>query len=83
MLTALVLICSVSVTPDLRDCTRENAVDVMRTPVETANPLTCFLHGQAFLAETSIGREIGETDRIKILCTRSTRVSAETKRIGQ
>jgi hypothetical protein len=45
MLTALVLICSVSVTPDLRDCTRENAVDVMRTPVEHANPATCFLHG--------------------------------------
>jgi hypothetical protein len=83
MLTALVLICSVSVTPDLRDCTRENAVDVMRTPVEHANPLTCFLHGQAFLAETSIGRELAETDRIKILCTRSTRASAETQRIGQ
>ncbi len=46
MLTALVLICSVSVTPDLRDCTRENAIDVMRTPVETTNPATCFLHGQ-------------------------------------
>jgi hypothetical protein len=83
MLTALVLICSVSVTPDLRDCTRENAVDVMRTPVEATNPLTCFLHGQAFLAETSIGRELGETDRIKILCMRSTRASAETTRIGQ
>jgi hypothetical protein len=82
MLTALVLICSVSVTPDLRDCTRDNAVDVMRTPIEHANPGTCFLHAQAFVAETSIGRELGETDRIKIVCARSTRVNAEMKRIG-
>jgi hypothetical protein len=83
MLTALVLICSVSVTPDLRDCTRENAVDVMRTPIEQANPGTCFLHAQAFVAETSIGRGLGETDRIKIVCAPSTRVSADMKRIGQ
>ena len=32
MLTALVLICSVAVTPDLRDCSRSNAVAVMRVP---------------------------------------------------
>ena len=30
MLTALILICSVSVTPDIRDCTRDNASDVMQ-----------------------------------------------------
>jgi len=79
MLTALVLICSVSVTPDLRDCTRDNAVDVMRTPIQHANPATCFLHGQAFLAETSIARDLGETDRIKIVCARSTNASARIK----
>jgi hypothetical protein len=28
MLTALVLICSLAVTPDLRDCTRDNATAV-------------------------------------------------------
>ena len=83
MLTALVLICSVSVTPDLRDCTRENAIDVMRTPVETANPATCFLHGQAFVAQTSIAQDLGETDRIKIVCARSTSASAKIKPAGQ
>ena len=83
MLTALVLICSVSVTPDLRDCTRENALDVMRTPVEHANPATCFLHGQAFLAATSIARDLGETDRIKIVCARSTNASARIKPVEQ
>jgi len=36
----------------LRDCTRETAIDVMRTPVETANPATCFLHGQVFVAQS-------------------------------
>ena len=49
------------------------------TPVEHANPATCFLHGQAFLAETSIARDLGETDRIKIVCARSTNASARIK----
>ena len=83
MLTALVLICSVSVTPDLQDCTRENAIDVMRTPVETANPATCFLHGQAFVAQTSIAQDLRGTDRIKIVCARPTRTSAEMRRIDR
>ena len=83
MLTALVLICSVSVTPDLRDCTRENAIDVMRTPVETANPATCFLHGQAFVAQTSIAQDLRGTDRIKIVCARSASASAKIKAAGQ
>ena len=83
MLKALVLICSVSVTPDLRDCTRDNAVDVMRTPIQHANPATCFLHGQAFLAATSIARDLGETDRIKIVCARSTNVSATTRPVDR
>jgi hypothetical protein len=71
MLTALVLICSVAVTPDLRHCTRDNATAVMRVPAEFGNPVTCFLHGQAYLAETSIGREIGEHNQVKVICTRS------------
>ena len=71
MLTALVLICSVAVTPDLRDCTRDNATAVMRAPAEFGNPAACFMHGQAYLAETSIGREIGEHNQVKVVCTRS------------
>ena len=34
MLIALVLICSIAATPDLSDCTRENATTVMRVPGE-------------------------------------------------
>jgi hypothetical protein len=82
MLSALVLICSIAVTPDLRDCSRVNATAVMRVPAEFGNPATCFMHGQAYLAETSIGRELGEGDRVKIVCARSETVDAATRRLS-
>ena len=34
MLTALVLICSIAVTPNLADCSRKNAIAVIRVPGE-------------------------------------------------
>jgi hypothetical protein len=81
MLTALILICSVAVTPDLRDCTRDNATVVMRMPEETANPVTCFMHGQAYLAQTTLGEELTENDRVKIVCARTTTVDASMRRL--
>jgi len=81
MLTALVLICSMAVTPDLRDCTRDNATVVMRTTAEFGNPATCFMHGQAFLAQVSIGQELGDNDRVKIVCARSERIDARVRRL--
>lgn len=71
MLTALVLICSLAVTPDLRECTRENASAVMRVPSEFGNPATCFMHGQAYLASTAIGEELGNGERVKVVCVRA------------
>ena len=79
MLTALVLICSVSVTPDIRDCTRDNALDVLRVPTEFSSPITCALHGQAFLAETSLAGDLKETDRIKIVCARKQTADASLR----
>jgi len=76
MLTALVLICSVGITPDLRDCTSDNARAVMRVPAEFASPTTCFMHGQAYLAETSIGQKLDDGDRVKIVCKRSETIAA-------
>jgi hypothetical protein len=70
MLTALVLICSVSVAPASQDCTRENATAVMRVPAEFGNPATCFLRGQAYLAESAIGQELTNNDRVKVVCKR-------------
>ena len=61
MLTALVLICSVTVTPDLGECTRNSATAVMRVP---------------YLAQTSFGQDLGPNDRVKIICVRSEAVAA-------
>jgi hypothetical protein len=70
MLTALVLVCSLALTPDLHDCTRENAVHVLQVSEEFALPATCAMHGQAFLAETSVGQELANDERVKIVCIR-------------
>jgi hypothetical protein len=80
MLTALVLICSVAVTPDLRDCTRDNATALIRAPAEFGNPFTCLMHGQAYIAETAIGQELGEDDRVKVVCARRDVVDAGARR---
>jgi hypothetical protein len=76
MLTALVLVCSTAVTPDVRDCSRHNAMAVMRVPAKFGNPVTCFMHAQAYLAETSIGQTLSEDDQVKIVCTRTDTIDA-------
>jgi hypothetical protein len=70
MLTALILVCSLAVTPDLRACDRDNAVHVLQVPEEFAMPAMCAMRGQAFLAETSIGQELTNDERVKIVCIR-------------
>ncbi len=40
MLTDLVLICSMTVTPDLANCDRDKAGNVMVVPAEVGNPAT-------------------------------------------
>jgi hypothetical protein len=82
MLAALVLICSVAITPDLRDCTRANATAVMRVPADFGHPATCFMHGQAYLAQTSIGQELGDDERVRLVCARSDTVGASVRRLG-
>jgi hypothetical protein len=82
MLAALVLICSVAITPDLRDCTRANATAVMRVPADFGNPVTCFVHGQAYLAQTSIGQELGDDERVKVVCARNDMIDASIRRLG-
>ncbi len=76
MLMALVLVCSLQVTPNLADCSRTNAVNVMRVPEEFGNPATCLMHGQAYLAETSIGRDLNDNERIKVVCAQSRQFGA-------
>jgi hypothetical protein len=83
MLTALVLICSVATTPNVRDCSRANATAVMRVPAEFASPITCLMHGQAYLAQTSIGEELTAADRVKVVCARSETVDASIRRLTE
>ena len=80
MLTALVLICSAAVAADSQDCTRSNANTVMRVPSEFGNPATCFMHAQAYLAGSSIGRELDANERVRIICVRSEMLGASAKR---
>jgi hypothetical protein len=68
MLTALVLICSIAVTPELADCSRENARVAMQVPGQFGHPANCFMQAQAFLAATSLGQDLGADDRVRILC---------------
>ena len=82
MLTALILICSVAATPDTRDCTRDSATAVMRVPAEFANPVTCLMHGQAYLAQTSVGQELGDDERVKVVCARSETIDASVRHVG-
>jgi hypothetical protein len=68
MLTALVLICSITATPDISDCTRDNAAAVMRVPVSFRSPAICFMYGRAYLTEGAIGWPLGGDDRVKVIC---------------
>ena len=67
----MLLTCSVTAAADAQDCTRSNANTVMRVPTEFGNPATCFMHAQAYLAESSIGRDLDASERVKIVCVRS------------
>ncbi len=71
MLTAIVLVCSMLVTPELRDCDTSNAVSVLQVPESFGNPMTCFLHGEAYLAGTSLGRDLHDDERIKVACVQT------------
>ena len=79
MLTALVLVCSLAITPDLRTCDRSNAVDVLRVPEDFGNPMMCFMHGQAYLAQTEMGRNLAEDERVKVSCVPTQRVDADVR----
>ena len=71
MLTALVLIYAAEAATEAHDGTRSNENPVMRVPAEFGNPATCFMHAQAYLAGSSIGRELDANERVRIVCVRS------------
>jgi hypothetical protein len=78
MLTALILVCSLASVPDMRDCTEDNALHVVRDFETFASPVTCLMHGQAHLADTEIGRSLGEDEAIKVTCVRRRTAASPT-----
>jgi hypothetical protein len=79
VLIALILICSSATGPDFTHCTQDNAISVMRVPSKFASPVACFMHGQAYLAGTSIGSELAKTDRVTIVCVPSVTIDGSTR----
>jgi hypothetical protein len=71
MLTALILVCSLAAVPDLGSCTENNAVEVIRDAETFVSPVTCLMHGQAYLAATALGRDLGANEAVKVICARS------------
>lgn len=68
LLKALILVCAVDIAP--ADCTSDNARVVMAGP-ETQSSAFCGMQGQAFLAQTAIGREKADDEYMKVVCKRS------------
>ncbi len=78
MLTALILVCSLAFVPDLAACSEENALAVVRDPETFASPGSCLMHGQAYLAESGIGRDLSKSEAVKILCMRKGAVTSNS-----
>jgi hypothetical protein len=76
MLTALVLVCSLAATPEFGACNRDDALDVTRVPEQFGSPATCAMEGQAYLAETAIGRNLTNQEAVKVVCVPSAGIDA-------
>ena len=53
MLTALILVCSLA-----NVCTRDNALDVVYVPATFDSPAASMMRAQAYVANSSIGRDL-------------------------
>jgi hypothetical protein len=65
MLTALILVCSLATISN--DCTRDNALDVVYVP---DSPAACMMRAQAYVANSSIGRDLPQNEAFKVICLR-------------
>src|SRR5215813_12457597 len=69
MIKALLLVCSFIAAPEVRLCDQRNATQVINVPEEFDNPVMCAMHGQAYLAETSLSPSASEY--LRIVCIRT------------
>ena len=83
MLTALILICSLTSVSDVAACTEENALQVLRSPETFASPVACLMHGQAYVANTAMGRDLSEGETVKVICKRNKVVAVPPAEAGE
>jgi len=76
MLTALILVCSLATISD--DCTRDNALDVVYVPATFDSPAACMMRAQAYVANSSIGRDLTKSEAFKVICVRGS-INRSTK----
>jgi len=79
MLVAVVLICSFASVSDPNDCSRNSTTAVMCVPAEFGSHVACFTHGQADLAASSVGQELGANDYAKVVCVPGKTVGASVR----
>jgi hypothetical protein len=79
MFDVLVLVCSIAATPNLGDCTAGTAVAALRLPEPEREAVTCAMHGQAYLAQTEIGRSLVKGEVVKVVCRRRLEVADDAK----
>jgi len=70
MLTALILVCSLTTVSNLGDCTRDTALDVVYVPATFTNSVACLMQAQAYVADSSIGRDLQRDEGVKVMCVR-------------
>ena len=68
MLTALILVCSLATVSN--NCTRDNALDVVYVPATFDSPAACMMRAQAYVANSSIGRDLPKNEALKVICVR-------------
>ncbi len=67
MFQTLILVCSIAFSQS--DCQKTTALDIIKGPT-APNEVVCALHGQAYLAQTSLTPRSSK-EYVKIICTRT------------
>ena len=68
MLIALILVCSLATISN--DCGRDNALDVVYVPATFDSPAACMMRAEAYVANSSIGRDLPNNEALKVICVR-------------
>lgn len=77
MFDVLVLVCSLAATPNLGDCTAELAIAALLLPEPDREAVMCAMHGQAYVAQTELGRSLVKGEVVKVVCRRRLDTAAE------